>query len=621
MDIEFEHSKTCCERPRSRKWALALVLASLAFSACGTISAKESLPDQLRPLDALLDVAAYPNADTVVVLSTFQQLIASHREWQGYDYFGRLAREHPERRAFFEGLQGVLQARVASQVSLLERAAWVEDAIHKLDRAATADPLLGRYARGSVFAELPARFGKTRDGVDDLEACLARRAEFPVNVDRAIYRALAVAYRTLGDAARSREMLARSGVSALEGDDVPLVFGDLSVDPKRGFRFSEKRLVREAEGVYVAEGYDFGNIAFIVGHDAIVEIDAGTTESGARDAVAALRTVSQAPIKYVILTHGHWDHVGGLAAVREPGSTVIAQANFPAELARSRQYHPPFHNFFGVEASRLDVKPDRLISAPETLRVSNLELALIPGKSGETDDALYVRDVRHDILFVGDAFMPYSGAPFVPEGSPEGYLGAIAQVLELHPRRLVHGHPPLTAAFTIEAMPGLLTAFRSLYDRSLDAAHAARPLAELLHDNFIPVSLRDTPKAVLPYLIARDTFVQRLYAEHAGYWQANGDGVENFTRAEWARALDELGARSEDSFVRAADRLEQYGDSALAFRVAELGLVRYPSSAALQKSRARTLATLQQINSQMNPFRFIIYSEWSGKALAPVSPQ
>jgi hypothetical protein len=217
--------------------------------------------------------------------------------------------------------------------------------------------------------------------------------------------------------------------------------------------------------------------------------------------------------------------------------------------------------------------------------------------------------------------MPYSGAPFVAEGSAEGYLGAIAQVLELHPRRLVHGHPPLTALFTIDAMPGLDAALRSLYGRSLDAAHAARPLAELLHDNFIPASLRETPSAALPYLVARDTFVQRLYAEHAGYWQANGEGVENFTRAEWALALDELGARSEESFRQAAERLEQRGDPALTLRIIELGLLRYPNSAALMSSRARALTTLRQINSQMNPFRFIVYSEWSGKALAPVAPQ
>jgi len=143
----------------------------------------------------------------------------------------------------------------------------------------------------------------------------------------------------------------------------------------------------------------------------------------------------------------------------------------------------------------------------------------------------------------------------------------------------------------------------------------------LLHDNFIPSSLRDAPRAVMPYLIARDTFVQRLYADHAGYCQANGEGIENFTRAEWALALDELGAKSEESFAGAANRLEERGDSALALRVAELGLVRYPNSAALLSSRGRSLTTLRQINSQMNPFRFIIYSEWSDTSLAPVSPQ
>jgi glyoxylase-like metal-dependent hydrolase (beta-lactamase superfamily II) len=610
------------ERPSSGTWVPALVIASLAFSACGTMSAKEAPSTQLRPLDALLEVAAYPNAETVVVLSTLQQLIVSHREWQGYDYFGRLAREQPDRRTLFLGLQAVLQARLAGQIPLLKRVAWVEDAIGKLDRAAAADPLLGRYARGSVFAELPERFGKAHVAVDDLEASLSRRAEFPVNLDRAIYRGLAVVYGRLGETARSREMLTRSGFTASDDEDAPLVFSDVSIDQRRGFRFSGKHLTREAEGVYVAEGYDFANIAFIVGRDAVVAIDAGTTESSARDAVAALRTVSQAPIKYVILTHGHWDHAGGLAAVREPGTIVIAQANIPAVLARSRDYHPPFRDFFGTdEAPLLEVTPDRLIAAPETLRVAGLELALIPGKSGETDDALYVHDLQHDILFVGDAFMPYNGAPFVAEGSAEGYLGAIAQVLALHPRRLVHGHSPLTALFPIEAMPGLQAAFTSLYDRSLAAAHAAQPLAELLHDNFIPSSLRDAPKAALPYLVARDTFVQRLYAEHAGYWQANGEGIENFTRLEWALALDELGARSENSFARAAERLEERGDSALALRVAELGLVRYPTSAALLSSRTRSLTTLRHINSAMNPFRFIVYSEWAGKSLAPVSPK
>src|SRR5262249_5726180 len=155
-----------------------------------------------------------------------------------------------------------------------------------------------------------------------------------------------------------------------------------------------------------------------------------------------------------------------------PGSTVIARAGFPEELARSRNYHPPFQYFFGTGTMKLDARPDRLVAAPETITDGGLDLALIPAPSGETPDALFIHHRAHDILFVGDAFMPYVGAPFVAEGSAEGYLGAIAKVLELHPRRLVHGHGPLTDLFTMEAMPGLRDAMGALYERSLAAARA-----------------------------------------------------------------------------------------------------------------------------------------------------
>jgi len=573
---------------------------------------------QQRPLEALLQVAAYENSVPLVLLITMQEFLASHRERQGYEYFGRLAAEQPGRRVLLTTLQAVVQARIANDVPLLKRVAWVEDAIEKLDAGAEADPVLGRFARGLVFAELPARFGKARQAVDDLEECLLRSADFPVRLDRGIYRALAAAFRTLGDDQSSGQMLRRSGFRSLDDRDEPRVLGDLSVGQASGFRFDDQRLVREADGVYVAEGFDFANIAFIVGRSCVVAIDAGTTEPTARAAVAALREVTQAPIKYVILTHGHWDHVGGLAAVREPGSVVIAHAAFPEELERSRRYHPPFQYFFGTAPNPLDDRTDRLIAIRELLVEDDIELELIPARSGETKDALFIHDRRHDILFVGDAFMPYIGAPFVAEGSPDGYLGAIADVLEIHPKRIVHGHPPLTANYTIDALPGLQDAMQALYDRTIDAALAARPIADVLHDNFIPDSLRGSPKAVLPYLIVRDTFVQRLYTENAGYWSSDGSGIDHFTRAEWALALDALGGGSETSFARTADDLDSRGDAALALQIAELGLLRYPSSATLQRSRALALTTLGQIHAQMNPFRFIVYSEFAGRGLPPV---
>jgi glyoxylase-like metal-dependent hydrolase (beta-lactamase superfamily II) len=298
---------------------------------------------------------------------------------------------------------------------------------------------------------------------------------------------------------------------------------------------------------------------------------------------------------------------------------VIARAGFEQALERSRNNRPPFQYFFGTGTMKLDAKPDRLVAAPEALRDGGLDLVLIPASSGETDDALFVQDRKHDVLFVGDAFMPYIGAPFVAEGSPEGFLGAIAMVLDLHPHRLVHGHPPLTSLFTVDAMPGLRDAMGALYQRGMASARRARPLGEVLNENFIPDSLREAPLAVQPYLVARDTFLQRLYAQHAGYWQSNGDGMDVFTHAEWAAALDLLGGESDAAFVRAATQLESRGDAALALQIAELGQLRHPSSAGLQAIRARALTTLRDIYSQDNPFRFIVYSEWAKRGMGAVA--
>jgi glyoxylase-like metal-dependent hydrolase (beta-lactamase superfamily II) len=598
----------------------ATVSVSSMLAACASVPppAKAAMTQQ-RPLTSLLEAAAYPNSETVIVLTAFQQLLARHREWEGYQYFRRLAGEQPTRAPLFRALEGAMQARVANEVPLLRRIAWVEDAIGKLDQGVAADPVLGRFARGLVFAELPPRFGKAHAAIDDLEFSLAHRTQFPFGFERGIYRGLSAAYRTLGDQRRSGEMLSRAGLDSLDDPATPRVLGNLSVDAAHGFRFGEKRLVREAEGVYVAEGYDFSNLVFFVSPQMVVAIDGGTTEESAREAVAALRQVTQAPIKYVILTHGHWDHVGGLGAVREPKTQVIARAGFAEELARSRSYRPPFQYFFGTGTMKLDVKPDRLITGPETLSEGGLELRIVPAPSGETPDALFIEDRKHGLLVVGDAFMPYIGAPFVAEGSPEGFLAAIDLVPQLHPHRLIHGHSPLTALFTIDAMPGLRDAMGALYARSLAAARTARPLAELLHDDSPPTSLRAAPAPVQPYLVARDTFVQRLYTEHAGYWQANGDGIDTFTRSEWASALDGLAGGGDAPFVRTAHDLEARGDAGLALQIAELGLARHPASAALQETRQRTLTTLRDIYSQTNPFRFIVYSELASRGLAPVA--
>src|SRR5262249_2846283 len=139
-------------------------------------------------------------------------------------------------------------------------------------------------------------------------------------------------------------------------------------------------------------------------------------EPTARAALEAVRRISSQPITHVILTHAHWDHIGGLAALTGPGTRGIAQSRFADELRVINEAGVPFRYFFGEGARRrYDVVPDQLVDRRETLTVGGRELVLYPVHGGETADALLIHLPGTGVLFVGDVFMPYLGAPFLPE--------------------------------------------------------------------------------------------------------------------------------------------------------------------------------------------------------------
>ena len=78
---------------------------------------------------------------------------------EGYSYFRERGEATPDE-PIFHALEGLFQARMAGQVFLFRRAAWVKDAIAKLDRAVETGHPITRYCRGVALAEVPARFGR-----------------------------------------------------------------------------------------------------------------------------------------------------------------------------------------------------------------------------------------------------------------------------------------------------------------------------------------------------------------------------------------------------------------------------------------------------------------------------
>ncbi len=595
-----------------RSAALAVLALALAVVAAGC--ARPRVPSPItrnRQLESLEQAVRWPEPTAAVVMTLVNEYATTHREREGFTYFEERARTSPQRTLFL-ALGGLFQARLAPEVPLLERSAWVEAAAAKLDRAAAAGGGLERYLRGVVFCELPERFGRTRQGALDLEWMLANAQGFPPGLRRGAWRGLATAYATLGrtaDAARAR---------TLAGPDATPFLTDGSVNGSDGFRFVPRQLRELPGGVFIATGYDFADLAFVVVDQGIVAIDAGTTEGTAAEALAALRTRTAAPIRAVIVTHAHWDHIGGLGALAGPDTEVIAQARFPEELHIVNTVAPPFQFFFGSQAKpRFRLTPGRVISRPETLVIGGRRFGLTPAHGGETEDALLVHLPDAGVLFVGDTFMPYLGAPFVAEGSVDGLLDTIAQVVALAPTTLIHGHAPLTANFTAATMAPLGTALAVVRDHAAAGAHSGRPLADILGENLLPETLASHPDAVLPFLLLRDNLIKRLHQQQSGYWKADGAGMEVFTRAEWGRAVDLIADGSDGRFVDAARALDRRGDFAMALRIAELGLAAHPESAKLAAERRTALEGLR-LKYQFDPFKLIVYSQMLGEPVPPV---
>jgi glyoxylase-like metal-dependent hydrolase (beta-lactamase superfamily II) len=571
-----------------------------------------------RTLEALKEAVRWPTPELALTLTLTGRYLAAGRDEEAYAYFRERAAAAPDQPIFL-ALEGMFQARMAGQVFVLRRVAWVKEAIAKLDRAADTGHPVARYLRGVALAELPGRFGRAEAAVAELRWVLENRDRFPPGLARSVYRGLARALTTLDRREEAQAALARSRYPSLD-PALPQFTTDFTVTARDGFRFRPPRLVEVAPRVHVAQGYDFADIGFVSTEAGIVAIDAGTTEATAQAALDALRRVSSRPITHVILTHAHWDHVGGLAALRGSGTRVIAQARFAAELRVVNETGVPFRYFFGGEARRrYDVLPDELVDARRTLTVGGTELVLHPVRGGETADGLVVHLPAAGALFAGDAFMPYLGAPFLAEGSPEGLFETIALIRSLAPRTLIHGHPPLTDLFTVEALPGLDLALRDLHARTLEGIAEGRTLAELLEQSWLPASLRAHPPAVLPFLVMRDHLIQRVVHQRTGYWKPDGEGVDVLSPREWAGALNLLAGGQEAAFARSARTLLAQGDEALALRLVDLGLLSHPGSRGLAGLRRDALDRLRVRHQGLDPFRFIVYSEWAKADLVPVS--
>jgi glyoxylase-like metal-dependent hydrolase (beta-lactamase superfamily II) len=330
----------------------------------------------------------------------------------------------------------------------------------------------------------------------------------------------------------------------------------------------------------------------------------------------AFDAVDPSPTRAVLLTQGHYDHVGGVDVLRDADSDVVAQANFTIwrednerlETFRSRNSAFAFMDAIlaameyarsvGVGAvPQARPEPTVVVEDRMELSIGGRDLVLIATPGGETFDSMVVWLPDCRTLFSGNLFGPLFGhVPNLVTIRGDRYRDALTYirsldvVRELAPERLITGHfDPIDGADRIaEETAVLQEVMQSVHDQTVDGMNAGADVWTLMRDVRVPEHL-DVGEG---YGQTKWN-VRAIWENYAG-WFHHRSTTELYGTAPLTVAPDLVAAAGADALVAAARSHLVAGRPVEALQLTDVVLAAVPGQTdAVAVARDATVSLLE----------------------------
>ena len=168
---------------------------------------------------------------------------------------------------------------------------------------------------------------------------------------------------------------------------------------------------------------------FIVTKDGVIATDPiSERRPAAKTYIEEIQKITKAPIKYVIYSHSHYDHIAGGKPFKDLGATFIAHKNAKARIVALKPDDV--------------VVPDQVVDNKKVIKLGGTTLELLYVGKNHSDSTLVMRLPKEKIIFTVD-WIPLQAIQF--RGMADNYLPDIEEglkkVIAMDWEKLIAGHP------------------------------------------------------------------------------------------------------------------------------------------------------------------------------------